>query len=195
MKLFLSIILLFISVNAKTTLCYKKQYAQLSNIESQPFKGGECKNQYSIEDLKSKHWEIKDIKITSNKDNTFDFIYILSKNEPSKQFSNNQEIDYEVIAKKAMQYQIKKKKESTQKSAKNIYIKQCQSCHGVRGEEEAFGTSRALNTLSKNEFLTMMLEYKSGDLDNGNAMFMRPNAAFTTDEFNKYIYEYIQTVK
>lgn len=189
MKSSIILIFLFISLNAQTTLCFKNNYQDLSNIESQPFNGGKCEGKYSIKDLVSKGWEIKDIKIKDQKNDSYNFIYILSLNDTA--MINDKNFSYEKLIVKTKEYDKKKKTESLESKAKKTYENNCKSCHGKYGEKEAYGTSDALNTLSKNEFEKKMISYRSGDLDNGNAFLMRPSASIIPEELDEYLYNYI----
>jgi len=69
------------SLNAKTTICYKKGWETPSNIETTKLDGGECNGEKSLKDMKRAGWYIKDIDIKSA-DKGLDYNYILSDINP-----------------------------------------------------------------------------------------------------------------
>ena len=62
------------SLMAQTTMCFKKDVQDLTQLEDIKLNGGECKSAYSLNDMKKDGWEVSDIKINNN-----DYIYILKK--------------------------------------------------------------------------------------------------------------------
>ena len=77
-----SILVLFIStnLNAQTTICYKLAWNKPSLIEKTKLNGGECKGDFSFDDMKTKGWFLKDLKIEKGKTG-FNYAYILSYNQ------------------------------------------------------------------------------------------------------------------
>jgi hypothetical protein len=69
------------SLNAKTTICYKKSWESPSTIETTKLDGGECKGEKSLKEMKRAGWYIKDIEIKSAKKG-LDYNYILSDINP-----------------------------------------------------------------------------------------------------------------
>ncbi|MGB7403907.1 MAG: plasminogen-binding N-terminal domain-containing protein [Arcobacter sp.] len=69
------------SLNAKTTICYKKSWETPSNIETTKLDGGECKGEKSLKEMKRAGWYIKDIEIKTAKKG-LDYTYILSDINP-----------------------------------------------------------------------------------------------------------------
>ncbi len=71
-------ILLSITVaNAKTTVCFKKDWSSPSTIETAPLDGGACQSKYSLEQMKKMGWSILDIKIDSEQNN-LSYQYLLT---------------------------------------------------------------------------------------------------------------------
>ncbi len=67
-------------LNAATTLCYKNDWKSPSTIESTKLEGGECKGEFSYQDMLKNGWYLKDIKISKGKDG-LNYSYILSDKE------------------------------------------------------------------------------------------------------------------
>lgn len=67
-------------LNAATTLCYKNDWKSPSTIESTKLDGGECKGEFSYQDMLKNGWYLKDIKISKG-DNGLNYSYILSDKE------------------------------------------------------------------------------------------------------------------
>jgi cytochrome c553 len=192
MKYMLLLPFLAFSLNAKTTLCYKNNWNNPATIESQQFQGSICKGKYSIDDMKKIGWKVEDIKISTKNDN-FNYIYILKQ-------SDDKNIDVKKIDYAKLEAQMKKAKQQkaiakNKVAGKNYYIKNCQSCHGVKGEIEASGTSRAINTLSKDEFIETLEGYRHDSYDRGLAILMKPYIAFLDEKKMVSIYNYLQKIQ
>ena len=70
--------LLSVSIaNAKTTVCYKKDWNSPSTIETTSLDGGECAGKYSIKQMKEMGWNVLDIKIDSSSNN-LSYQYLLT---------------------------------------------------------------------------------------------------------------------
>ena len=67
-------------LNAKTTICYKKDWKSPSTIETTPLEGGECKGELSFAQMKKDGWKLKDLKIENGK-NGLNYIYVLTDEE------------------------------------------------------------------------------------------------------------------
>jgi mono/diheme cytochrome c family protein len=79
---------------------------------------------------------------------------------------------------------------------KELYNKRCVSCHGADGMEEAYNSSRAIRTLSKDDFLLAINGYSSGSYEvGGRAFIMTPFAAGITTEDAEAIHQYLQILK
>jgi len=63
--------------NAKTTVCYKKDWNSPSTIETTSLDGGECASKYSIKQMKDMGWNVLDIKIDSS-ENSLSYQYLLT---------------------------------------------------------------------------------------------------------------------
>jgi len=63
--------------NAKTTVCYKKDWNSPSTIEITSLDGGECASKYSIKQMKDMGWNVLDIKIDSS-ENSLSYQYLLT---------------------------------------------------------------------------------------------------------------------
>ena len=79
----ISILLSITFANAKTTVCYKKNWSSPSTIETTLLDGGECAGKYSITKMKEMGWSILDIKMSASKDN-LDYQYLLSNDAVSE---------------------------------------------------------------------------------------------------------------
>lgn len=83
------------SLNAKMTMCYKKEWSSPSTVTKIKMDGGECKSQYSINEMKKQGWYVQDIKIESSKKG-MNYTYILTdikeKVMPSYSYKNKNKI-------------------------------------------------------------------------------------------------------
>jgi mono/diheme cytochrome c family protein len=201
-------------VQAKTTMCYKNNWNNPANIEQQIFDGGECKNQFSIKDMKVKGWIIDDIKLQINNDK-INYIYILKKESIVKQNTTvaptatqkvalqattaipmtARTIDYKQIAKEMKKQEKETKAIDDLAKGKKYYIDNCQECHGQKGEIESSGTSRALNKLTLDDMEDAIRKYQWNEYDRGMAMVMKPYASRVVSNDLKAIYKYIQSLK
>ena len=103
------------SLNAKTTICYKKGWETPSSIETTKLDGGECKSEKSLKDMQRAGWYIKDIDIKSA-DKGLDYSYILSDIDPvviDKELTSTNDLSKEVD----MQIQISKLANVTSETA------------------------------------------------------------------------------
>ena len=97
--------------------------------------------------------------------------------------------------------QEQKEFEAKQKLTKSIsvgeklYKSNCQECHGEDATKESYGTSRALTSLTRDQFKDALWGYSNDEYNRGMAMIMRPFADQLIDEDQDKIYEYIQTLK
>ena len=76
----ISILLSITFANAKTTVCYKKNWSSPSTIETTLLDGGECAGKYSITKMKEMGWNILDIKIDSEQNN-LSYQYLLTNDQ------------------------------------------------------------------------------------------------------------------
>ena len=179
----LSLVSLAALLSASSTMCYKKNHFDPETIESIPLKGGECENKFSVKDMKSKGYIVKDIKISSG-DSGFNYIYIFDKssenNTAQAKSSGGVYLTKENLREhlKAYQEEEKAKKKEKQKVAdidagKKIYESVCSTCHG-NGTIKAYNLARPLLDLSEKEIKTAFRDYGLGVKDNGMAILMKP---------------------
>lgn len=203
-KVILSSILLLSSTSmfAETTMCFKEN-ASMSTIEKTPLDGGVCNGKFSVNDMKAKGWSVDDIKI-SQSSTGMNFIYILktaSAPVQSSQFVGNQaQMEANILAK------LEAKKEAEEKAkvekelkdaaviAKELYTNKCQTCHGAKGEVNAYNTARPLKDLSVEDMQESIKNYKVGKVDSMNANIMAPYANFIDYKEIKGIHAYLQSI-
>jgi hypothetical protein len=78
----ISILLSITIANAKTTVCFKKNWSSPSTIETAMLDGGACAGKYSINQMKKMGWDILDIKIDSEQNN-LSYQYLLTNDKVS----------------------------------------------------------------------------------------------------------------
>ena len=181
-------------LSADTTMCFKENWTDMANIENIALSGGKCENKYSVSDMKTDGWRVEDIKISSGKSG-MSYMYIFKKGGSVVLNDNDLETRLNAIQDKR---ETKKKAEIVAKAKANgekIYKTICAKCHGVNGELEAYNTSRALNTMTKDEIEVSMREYEDGDKDNGRAMMMIPYANKLSPKELDAVISYIETFK
>merc|ERR1711879_178449 len=86
-------------------------------------------------------------------------------------------------------------KQKMSQNGKEIYIKQCQQCHGEKAEKKAYNTSRPLVDLNLSDFEQAIRDYTLNEYDRGMAMVMRPYANNLNTQRIKDVYSYILTLK
>lgn len=85
--------LLSVSIaNAKTTVCYKKDWNSPSTIETTSLDGGECAGKYSIKQMKEMGWNVLDIKIDSSSNN-LSYQYLLTNDTLVSNDNQNLQIE------------------------------------------------------------------------------------------------------
>ena len=192
------------SLLANTTMCFKENHNSMSTIESTTLDGGECKSLYSVNEMKSKGWSVDDIKITTTS-NGMNFIYILKQANTNLNSNIVPSLSSEDMEKRILA-NLQKKKEEEQKAkeleeklnledeGEKLYTTKCQSCHGQKGELEARGYSRAINSLSLEEMQVTIRDYTQGTYDRGLAMLMQPIANSITFTDVEKVYAYLQKI-
>ena len=180
-------------VMADTTMCFKKDWMDPSTIETTTLDGGKCASSKSLTDMKADGWAVEDIKISSGKAG-MNFMYVLKKGG-SVILSDG---DLEARLNQIQDKREEKKKEEIIKVAKangkKLYSSTCASCHGVKGEIEAYNTSKALNTMSVEDIELAMRDYRIDERTGINAMIMKPYADLVQGKDARSIAEYIQTL-
>lgn len=73
----ITILLSLTIANAKTTVCFKKNWSSPSTIENAVLDGGACASKYSLAQMKEMGWSILDIKIDSEQNN-LSYQYLLT---------------------------------------------------------------------------------------------------------------------
>lgn len=190
---------------SQETMCFKKNHTNLETIETVKLDGGLCVGQNSKIDMQKKGWYVKNIEMKNDY-----YVYIFKKleekqvevqeakekilltNENISKEKLKQEIISEIKVEKAKE--IKKQKAVAKvneyEKGKNFYINKCSSCHGINGEKEA-GYSKALNSISKDDFKFAINGYRIGSYDLGNSSEMKPySIGITTSDVNA-IFNYL----
>jgi len=179
-------------VIANTTMCYKQNWSNPATIENIKLDGGKCMSKKSIKDMQIDGWSIKDIKLTSSiNSSNMNYLYILSKNNISNTNIKSMKENY----KNLKSYEKEENIIKNLKEGKELYIQNCQSCHGNKGQIEAYNSARALNTLSLKEFELSLWEYDMGEKDNGFAILMQPAIGILTTQNIKNVYSYLESLK
>ena len=96
--------LLSVSIaNAKTTVCYKKDWNSPSTIETTSLDGGECAGKYSIKQMKEMGWNVLDIKIDSSSNN-LSYQYLLTNDTLVSNDNQNLQIEKSSDIKNQLSY-------------------------------------------------------------------------------------------
>lgn len=186
---------------ADTTMCFKKNWIDPSTIENTTLDGGKCLGVKSLTQMKSAGWVVDDMKISSSKnDEGMNYIYIFKKKSSTTSVSvpvNMKNLKDNLLL-------IEKEKSAKNKSdkatkdlaeGKKIYTSTCSRCHGVKAEEEAYNSARALNSLTLEDMKVSIRDYTLHEKDNGMAILMKPYAETLNYITIPQIYKYIQTLK
>jgi mono/diheme cytochrome c family protein len=195
MKYIPFILALNIFAFANTTMCYKNNLNDISDIENKKFDGGECKGINTISDMKANNWNIDDIKI-SQKDDTFSFIYILKKDikQTNIPTTSTGKIDYDKLSKVVKQNKKQEKLDKSLAHGKRVYNKNCKSCHGTNGKQTPQNTSLAISNFDLETLQSTMRAYSWDEQDKGFAMVMKPYSDLTTPKEIENIYKYLQSI-
>jgi len=185
---------------AQTTMCFKENHSSMATIESTPLDGGLCSSTKSLADMKKEGWSVDDIKIEQST-NGKNYIYILKKEAQTLSTMDEEKLEQRImqrLEKRKTQEQAKKKKEALirmSKSGKDLYIKQCQRCHGEKAKIKAYGVARKLIDLSLQDMQLSIREYTIGEYNRGKAFLMKPYAQIMSPRDVKNVYSYIKTLK
>ncbi|MGB1227340.1 MAG: plasminogen-binding N-terminal domain-containing protein [Poseidonibacter sp.] len=96
--------LLSVSIaNAKTTVCYKKDWNSPSTIETTSLDGGECAGKYSIKQMKEMGWNVLNIKIDSSSNN-LSYQYLLTNDTLVSNDNQNLQIEKSSDIKNQLSY-------------------------------------------------------------------------------------------
>jgi len=206
-KIALSTLLCTSLVTASTTMCFKKDHMDPSNIESTPLDGGECKGMFSVENMKKQGYTIDDIKITVG-GGGMNYMYVFTKKNViigdantkapagTQVLTKEQLKDYLSELKEEEKIAQKRKEELGNASlGKDLYTSQCISCHGAKGEIKAYNKSKPLNTLSVEDMALAINEYDHNVRKGMTANLMKPYAAGLTEQKLKNIATYLKTLE
>lgn len=180
------------SLSAETTMCFKENHKNFSTIDQAKLDGGMCLGTKTANEMKKEGWTVDDIKINGS-----NYIYIFKK-QTTLSTVNMAELERKVLeklairdkeAKEAAKVEMRRQKSL---SGQRIYINKCQNCHGEKGEAP-YGTSRPINDLNLDDFLTTIRDYGLGEYDRGQAFVMTPYAIGKNDAQNVYVY--LQSLK
>ena len=197
---------LYISANAQTTMCFKKNHKDITTIEDVKLNGGDCNGAYSLNEMKKDGWKTNDIKITTNQDGSSNFVYILKKGENLTDFSNyNSEFSQEELEQRIMKRLVEKKKQDQEKAKQEqlqasitngeVLYSSCVSCHGLKGEKSAYNVAKPLNTLSANEMDVSISSYTNdSSYGYGYQTIMKQYATNLTEDKLKDIKAYLDSV-
>ncbi len=74
--------------------------------------------------------------------------------------------------------------------------KKCAACHGMHGEKKALGKSDVINTMSKEELITSLKDYKAGTRNTkGMGALMKGQVASYDEAQITAVSEYISSMK
>lgn len=213
-KAIISSFLLFstTAILADTTMCFKENHSSMATIESVALDGGACEGKYSINDMKNKGWSVDDIKITQNA-NSMSFIYILKssdhpKNAPmlagaaggtiSGNLSQEQmeaNIMAKLEAKKEAEEKVKLEEElkAARIDAQTLYVNNCQSCHGEKGEISKT-SFRAIKNLSVEDMEEMLKDYKLGRGEKASSIYGPAHVNYLNDKAINGIKAYLDEI-
>ena len=209
MKLLSSITLTLLASTlaySQTTMCFKENHNSMSTIEYTALDGGECKSTLSTNDMKTKGWEVDDIKITT-KEGKYSFIYIFKKNATQSNLAlvNSNVTDAELENRIMKKIEAKKVQEIKEKKiekilvnkieGKKLYTAKCQSCHGAKGETSAYNVALPLKDMSVDDMSFAIGQYTNRhDFGKGYQTVMRPIAANTTKSSLVKIKDYLDSI-
>lgn len=200
------ILLLSIEINAQITMCFKQNYNNLESIMDTRLDGGECKGLYSINEMKNNNWNVNDIKITPSKNNTFNFIYILKKDDNPSSINNyNSKFDQDVIEERIINKLDKKRKQEKEFNKKTIIKKSiasgkilyssCSSCHGKKGEISIYNLTKPLKDLSIENMDMSITKYMNDEsYGYGYQIIMRQYAYSLTEKKLTNIKNYLDSL-
>lgn len=197
----LPILLLGTSLFADITMCFKENHPSLTTIEDVPLNGGACEGKYSINDMKKKGWVIEDIKINGS-----NYVYILKTQDHGKTVAgvapsgvSQEQMEANILAKLEAKQEaeaaakIAKEAEEVSADARDIYISQCQNCHGEKGELNKGGTR--LKDLSIADMEAAVKDYKLGTGDKASSIYGPTHINFLDDKRIKSIKAYLDSIQ
>jgi len=180
-------ILLGSSLLANTTMCFKENHPSISTIENTPLDGGECQGKYSVNDMKKKAWIVSDIKINGN---SYIYIFKTSNNQQNLDENILEQLEARKEEKEALK--IEQEKKELIKQAQKLYINQCQTCHGKKGEIKQ-GNS-VLKDLSIDDMKEAAKDYKSGVGEKAHSVYGPIHINFLDKKSIEGIKAYLDTI-
>ena len=206
-KIALSTALCAVLATASTTMCFKKDHLDPSNIETTPLEGGECQGMFSVTDMKKQGYNIDDIKITVG-GGGMNYMYVFSKQKviignantkaaPGTQVLTKEQLKSYLSELKEEEILEQKRKEEMGNITlgKEIYTSQCVSCHGEKGELKAYNKSRPLNSLTYEEMEASIGDYEYMKKATMTQSVMKPYASGLTEAKLKGIATYLRSLK
>jgi len=163
-------------LSASTTMCYKKNHIDPSSIETIALDGDKCDGKLSVVDMKKDGYQVDTMKIQNTKsDDRFNYIYVFKKDEKNQKKIDDTKLSVE--------------------DGKKIYKLHCIRCHGKNANIEAYGSAKALNSLTLEDMEISIRDYRLDRKDNGMAILMKPFSELLGSSDIKKVYDYIQTLK
>ena len=192
---------------SQTTMCFKENHPSMSTIESTKLDGGECKSTYSLSEMKDKGWKVEDIKVSTNDQGKFNFIYILkdsvetSANNTFNSTLSEKQLEDKIL-KRLEEKKLKEQKAKEEKiktasidDGKLQYTAKCQSCHGQSGERIAYNVGSALKDLSVEDMSYAINRYTNeADYGYGYQVIMRPIAGSVRIQDLENIKAYLDSI-
>ncbi len=189
-------------LSGATTMCFKKNHLDPSTIETVVLDGGACGGKLTVEDMQRDGYSVSDIKISSG-ETGLDYIYIFKKGEPLSTVTTDGKMILSEEDLRAKMQELREEEKAEEKAkikagniaaGKTFYESNCQKCHGLKGEINAYGVSRPLNKLNYDQFSNAILDYTLNDRATSTAILMRPYANILTDNRITDIISYLQSL-
>lgn len=194
-----SLLLSSVALQAQTTMCFKENHKDMITIENTRLDGGACAGNKSAKDMKSEGWTVDDIKITPSS-NGSNYIYIFKKESGLQNVSEEELMDklYKKLENEKKAKEEKAKQDlfiANSKAGEALYTSKCANCHGEKGELNAKGVSKPLNSLDHTEFQTAIRDYNIGNRNSSvTSIIMKPYATSMSYQDIKNVYTYLKSI-
>lgn len=76
-----------------------------------------------------------------------------------------------------------------------VVFRRCASCHGIKADQHAFGTSNIIAGWPKNKIIEALKNYRAGTIQGNNALAMSVQAKGLSDEDIDAVATYISNLK